>query len=82
MGRDTGVDSVIAMVVLLVSGGNVTGVDGGKGAIDLLSGQKKHCYIGILMARPFRRRKQFLKDNGINGRTRTRPAGGSTALCG
>lgn len=78
-GRDTGVDSVIAMQTLLVSGGNPTGADGGKGARTFIGAKGSTVYIGIVYAASFSDAGTVLKTMGIDNALGL-DQGGSTAL--
>lgn len=78
-GRDTGVDSVIAMQTLLVSGGSTTGADGGKGARTFIGTKGSMVYIGIVYAASFYDAGVVLKTMGIDNALGL-DQGGSTAL--
>ena len=64
-GRDTGVDSVIAMQTLLVSGGNPTGAIGAKGAKTFIGARGSTVYIGIVYNATFNEAGIALKTMGI-----------------
>lgn len=78
-GRDTGVDSVIAMQTLLVSGGNPTGAVGGKGAKTFIGARGSTVYIGIVYNATFNEAGIVLKTMGIENALNL-DQGGSTAL--
>lgn len=78
-GRDTGVDSVIAMQTLLVSGGNPTGAVGGKGAKTFIGARGSTVYIGIVYNATFQEAGFALKALGIENALNL-DQGGSTAL--
>ncbi len=78
-GRDTGVDSVIAMQTLLVSGGNPTGAGGGKGARTFIGTKGSMVYIGIVYGASFSDAGTVLKTMGIDNALGL-DQGGSTAL--
>ena len=78
-GRDTGVDSVIAMQVLLVSGGSPTGADGGKAARTFIGTKSSMVYIGIVYGASFSDAGAVLKTMGIENALGL-DQGGSTAL--
>lgn len=78
-GRDTGVDSVIAMQALLVSGGNPTGAGGGKGAKTFIGNKGSTVYIGIVYSATFSEAGLVLKTMGIENALNL-DQGGSTAL--
>jgi len=78
-GRDTGVDSVIAMQTLLVSGGNPTGATGGKGAKTFIGASGSTVYIGVVYNAAFNEAGIVLKTMGINDALNL-DQGGSTAL--
>ena len=78
-GRDTGVDSVIAMQILLVSGGNPTGADGGKGVRTFIGTKGSMVYIGIVYGASFSDAGTVLKTMGIDNALGL-DQGGSTAL--
>lgn len=78
-GRDTGVDSVIAMQILLVSGGNPTGADGGKGARTFIGTKDSMVYIGVVYGASFSDAGTVLKTMGIDNALGL-DQGGSTAL--
>lgn len=78
-GRDTGVDSVIAMQTLLVSGGNPTGAVGGKGAKTFIGTKGSTVYIGIVYNATFNDAGIVLKTLGIENALNL-DQGGSTAL--
>lgn len=78
-GRDTGVDSVIAMQTLLVSGGNPTGAGGGKGAKTFIGNKGSTVYIGIVYGATFSEAGLVLKTMGIENALNL-DQGGSTAL--
>ena len=78
-GRDTGVDSVIAMQILLVSGGNPTGAGGGKGARTFIGTKGSTVYIGIVYGASFSDAGTVLKTMGIENALGL-DQGGSTAL--
>ena len=78
-GRDTGVDSVIAMQTLLVSGGTPTGAVGGKGAKTFIGSKGNMVYIGIVYNATFNDAGVVLKTLGIENALNL-DQGGSTAL--
>lgn len=78
-GRDTGVDSVIAMQTLLVSGGNPTGAVGGKGAKTFIGSKGNTVYIGVVYSATFNEAGVVLKTMGIDNALNL-DQGGSTAL--
>mgnify|MGYP001599171993 CR=1 FL=1 len=78
-GRDTGVDSVIAMQTLLVSGGNPTGAGGGKAARTFIGTKGSTVYIGIVYGASFSDAGVVLKTLGIDNALGL-DQGGSTAL--
>ncbi len=78
-GRDTGVDSVIAMQILLVSGGNPTSAGGGKGARTFIGTKGSMVYIGIVYSASFSDAGTVLKTMGIDNALGL-DQGGSTAL--
>ena len=78
-GRDTGVDSVIAMQILLVSGGSPTGADGGKAARTFIGSKGSMVYIGIVYGASFSDAGTVLKTMGIENALGL-DQGGSTAL--
>lgn len=78
-GRDTGVDSVIAMQTLLISGGNPTGAIGGKGVKTFIGAKGNMAYIGIVYSATFQEAGYVLKTLGIENALNL-DQGGSTAL--
>ncbi|OGH17513.1 MAG: hypothetical protein A3C97_01830 [Candidatus Levybacteria bacterium RIFCSPHIGHO2_02_FULL_37_11] len=78
-GRDTGVDSVIAMQILLVSGGNPTSAGGGKAARTFIGNKGSMVYIGIVYGASFSDAGVVLKTLGIDNALGL-DQGGSTAL--
>ena len=78
-GRDTGVDSVIAMQLLLVSGGNPTGVIGAKGAKTFIGAKGSMVYIGVIYNATFNEAGIVLRTMGIENALNL-DQGGSTAL--
>jgi len=78
-GRDTGVDSVIAMQTLLVSGGNPTGAVGGKGAKTFIGTKGSTVYIGVVYGATLNEAGVVLKTMGIDNALNL-DQGGSTAL--
>src|SRR3989344_6041533 len=78
-GRDTGVDSVIAMQTLLVSGGNPTGAIGGKSAKTFIGTKGSTVYIGVVYNATFNEAGIVLKTMGIDNALNL-DQGGSTAL--
>lgn len=78
-GRDTGVDSVIAMQTLLVSGGTPTGAVGGKGAKTFIGSKGNMVYIGVVYGATFNEAGVVLKTMGIDNALNL-DQGGSTAL--
>lgn len=78
-GRDTGVDSVIAMQTLLVSGGNPTGAVGGKFTKTFIGAKGSTVYIGVVYNATFNDAGVVLKTLGIENALNL-DQGGSTAL--
>jgi len=78
-GRDTGVDSVIAMQILLVSGGNPTSAGGGKAVRTFIGTKGSMVYIGIVHGASFSDAGVVLKTMGIDNALNL-DQGGSTAL--
>ncbi|OGH21381.1 MAG: hypothetical protein A2958_01135 [Candidatus Levybacteria bacterium RIFCSPLOWO2_01_FULL_38_13] len=78
-GRDTGVDSVIAMQTLLVSGGNPTGAVGIRGAKTFIGARGNMVYIGVVYNATFNEAGIVLKTMGIDNALNL-DQGGSTAL--
>jgi exopolysaccharide biosynthesis protein len=78
-GRDTGVDSVIAMQTLLVSGGSPTGFVGGKGAKTFIGTKGSTVFIGIVYNATFNEAGTVLKTMGLENALNL-DQGGSTAL--
>ncbi len=78
-GRDTGIDSVIAMQILLVSGGSPTGAGGGKAARTFIGTKGSTVYIGIVYSASFSDAGTVLKIMGIDNALGL-DQGGSTAL--
>ena len=78
-GRDTGVDSVIAMQTLLVSNGTPTGAVGAKGAKTFIGSRGNMVYIGIVYNATFQEAGFALKTLGIENALNL-DQGGSIAL--
>ena len=78
-GRDTGVDSVIAMQILLISGGNPTSADGGEAVRTFIGTKGSMVYIGIVYGASFSDAGTVLKTMGIDNALGL-DQGGSTAL--
>lgn len=78
-GRDTGVDSVIAMQTLLVSNGNPTSAIGEKGAKTFIGSKGNTVYIGVVYNASFQEAGFVLKTLGIENALNL-DQGGSTAL--
>ena len=78
-GRDTGVDSVIAMQILLISGGNPTSADGGEAVRTFIGTKGSMVYIGIVYGASFSDAGTVLKTMGIDNALGL-DQGGLTAL--
>ncbi len=78
-GRDTSPDGVLSNYPLLLSGGNVVGSGGAKGAKDFVGNKGNTVYIGVVKNATFAEAAEVLKAMGLDNAMNL-DEGGSTAL--